>query len=460
MNNLNTTKYRKRNISYCGLLALLIILASCTKFLDKKTDKTLVVPATLEDARALLDNYAQLNSFYPMIGELSGDDYFLADAYFNTMPTKSQENHIWAVDTYNDNEWTYMYHIIMVSNVALETLNKLSPTQAQYTDWAVAKGGALFFRAYALYQTVQYYAAPYDKATASDIPGVPVRLNSDINEKSTRPSLAATYDQIVADLKEAAALLPASVQPLSRPSRAAAYGALARTFLAIEDYVQAGKYADSALQLKSTLIDYNSLSATSQMPFMRFNEEVIFQSVMLGSGALDVNNWRVDSTLYRSYEEDDLRRTVFYRSNGSGTYGFKGNYDGVAGSSYFNGLAVDELYLIRAECRARAGQREKALADLNHLLAHRYRSGTFVPVQLESDEELLARILQERRKELVLRGLRWFDLRRLNKDERFARKLVRKLNGITYELPPQSPQYTFYIPQVVIEMSGIEQNKR
>jgi hypothetical protein len=52
------------------------------------------------------------------------------------------------------------------------------------------------------------------------------------------------------------------------------------------------------------------------------------------------------------------------------------------------------------------------------------------------------------------------DLRRLNKDSRFAKTVLRKLYGITYLLPPNDNRYTFYIPQSVIDISGIQQNQR
>ncbi|MGI8583213.1 MAG: RagB/SusD family nutrient uptake outer membrane protein, partial [Chitinophagaceae bacterium] len=64
------------------------------------------------------------------------------------------------------------------------------------------------------------------------------------------------------------------------------------------------------------------------------------------------------------------------------------------------------------------------------------------------------------RKELVFRGQRWFDLRRLNKDPRFAKTLTRKLNGKITELPANDPRYTEYIPLDVIGFTGMQQNMR
>jgi hypothetical protein len=100
------------------------------------------------------------------------------------------------------------------------------------------------------------------------------------------------------------------------------------------------------------------------------------------------------------------------------------------------------------------------MADLNALLIKRWKTGTFIPFTATNADDALAKILDERRKELVLRGTRWMDLRRLNKDSRFAKTVLRKLYGITYLLPPNDNRYTFYIPQSVIDISGIQQNQR
>ncbi|MNL77641.1 hypothetical protein D3C87_2038720 [compost metagenome] len=69
-------------------------------------------------------------------------------------------------------------------------------------------------------------------------------------------------------------------------------------------------------------------------------------------------------------------------------------------------------------------------------------------------------ILEQRRKELIFRGRRWADLKRLNKEPRFAKKIVRVLDGETYSLEPNSLKYAIKIPQIVIEQSGITQNIR
>ena len=102
----------------------------------------------------------------------------------------------------------------------------------------------------------------------------------------------------------------------------------------------------------------------------------------------------------------------------------------------------------------------QAIQDLNALLAKRWKSGSFVPVTAMTSEDALKIILEERRKELVFRGLRWSDLKRLNKEPRFAVTLEKTIAGKEYVLPPNDNRYVFPIPSAVIQMSGIEQNPR
>ncbi|MGY6541709.1 hypothetical protein, partial [Vibrio parahaemolyticus] len=76
-----------------------------------------------------------------------------------------------------------------------------------------------------------------------------------------------------------------------------------------------------------------------------------------------------------------------------------------------------------------------------------------------SNAEALDLILKERRKELVTRGLRWQDLKRLNRDGHFQQTLKRSIGENTYELPANDPRYVLPIPSYVINFNHIEQNK-
>ena len=122
-------------------------------------------------------------------------------------------------------------------------------------------------------------------------------------------------------------------------------------------------------------------------------------------------------------------------------------------------MAVDELFLIAAECYARMNQVSTAINKLNELLITRWKTGTFVNFTASTKEEALAVILAERRKELLIRGLRWSDLKRYNRDGANI-TLTRTVNGKNFQLPPNDLRYAIAIPEEIIELTQIPQNPR
>jgi len=451
---------------------LVIINYGCRKYVDIKQSSTQGTLETVEDCQLMLDNYTVMNTKYPSDQEVSADDYYLSDAGYNSgaLTQTDRDLYVWAPNAIRPGagpDWIGCYKAIYYANLVLEAVDKLKSGSTNQTALNNIRGSALFFRSFNFWQIAQLYAKPYTASSSGQDPGIPLRLNSDINGVSTRGTVEQTYRQITQDLLEAVGLLSSTSSVPSRPNKAAAYALLARVYLSMENYPQALTNASSALQLNSQLIDYNTLDLNSTTPFYpRFNKEVIFHSISSINPALDPNNGygdygNISLDLVNSYQQNDLRKSVFFKSNGDGTYRFSGNYEGTDyPSTFFNGLAVDELYLIRSECYARAGNVASAMSDLNTLLRTRWASNTYSDMSATNADDALAKVLSERRKELLMRGLRWTDLRRLNKDTRFAITLSRTVMGITYTLPPNDPRYTLLIPQEVINNSSITQNPR
>lgn len=288
------------------------------------------------------------------------------------------------------------------------------------------------------------------------LPGIPLRLNADFNDPSTRQSIADGYDQVLADLKKSARMLPDVVPSPTRPSKAAAYGMLSRVYLQMRDYIAAGEYADSCLRFQQRLLDYNTLTITVNFPLPHLNEEVIFESRVATAGPIVQSRALINPVLYDMYHTDYLRKLAFFRASGT-SYIFKGSYQ--AGATLFNGITTAEMLLTRAECKARDGKVNEALDDLNLLLQYRYRTGTFVPTLATSSIEALEIIKDERRKELAFRSMRWLDIKRYN-EEGDGITLSRTIDGKVYKLEPQSKGYALPIPEDVIALSGMEQNER
>lgn len=450
------------------LLLMGVLWGGCRKqFLDKLPSTALVVPSTLLDYQALLDNDAVMSGT-PVLGELSSDNFYLVYSMWQGLDRRESNAYIWAQDIYEGqglvDDWDIPYKQVFYANVVLEGLAGMAVNDVTRAQWRQEQGAALFIRAYAFYNVAQLFAPVYDSGAAATDAGIPLRLHSDIKALSVRVSVKATYEQIIADLQEASALLPAEVPSSNRnrPGKPAALAMLARVYLSMGAYPLAGVYADSALGLYSTLVDYNTVSEQSYLPFPALNAEVLYQSHFLtytqALAAIAFQGCVVDSMLYESYGAGDLRRELFYLINGKGQPNMKGGY---AGMIYpFSGLATDELYLIRAECAAWAGRTDDALADLNTLLKNRWQQGSFTPVTALTASEARDTILVERRKELAFRGLRWTDLRRLNREGRNT-PMTRWLNGTQYQLAPNSPRYTLPIPPDVLQFNpDMKQNSR
>jgi hypothetical protein len=446
-------------------------LLGCHKkdFLNQKPSSDLFVPSTLQDFQALLDNDTYMSET-PVLGELSSDNFYVKYPFWQTLTPKERNAYIWAPDIYQGigsvGDWNFPYQQVFYANVVLDGIPKVAITSSNAQTWNTIKGSALFIRAYAFYNLAQIFAPVYDNNTA-DKPnsGIPLRLNPNVDEASHRSTVNQTYTQILSDLLEAKDLLQDSVPVanLNRPSKPAAFAMLARVYLSMGMYGKAGAYADSCLHLHGDLIDYNTLSG-SPLPFNKSNQETLYQSKLLSSTdvlkGLIYKDCIVDTTLYRLYNKNDLRHSIFYTSpplTDSTLINPKGSYNGSI--FLFSGLATDEALLIRAECSVRLGNRSAGMSDLNSLLRKRWKTGTYVDTTADSDDAALNIILTERRKELPFRGLRWTDLRRLNKEGANI-TLTRSLNGQSYQLNPNSPLYVLPIPPDVIQLSNIPQNNR
>lgn len=449
------------------LLFILIMSTSCKKYLDRKPAKEQVIPSTLNDMQTLLDNeFAVMN-----VNNAASFSEFAADNYYVT--TKDWQswlrlpymtgNYIWDgnADPYSD-YWNLPYqNPIYYSNIVLDQLPLVTTNSGEEAKYNALKGSALFYRAFSFQQLAQLFCKPYSTENANDL-GIVLKVTSNVSEHITRATVQQTYDRIIADMKEAADLLPLTTLFRTRPSKVAAYAALARTYLSMRDYINAGSYANLALQQYNTLMDYNTLAPIGTVAMTIFNPEVIFHDNSPDAILLTNDYHKIDSMLYQSYDANDLRKTIFFQANTGpaiGTFYFKGSYNGISKSRVFDGLTTDELYLIRAECYARTNNKDAALADLNSLMVKRWRAGLFTTITAIDAADALNKILTERRKELVFRGLRWSDIRRFNVEGANI-TLKRIIAGTTYTLPPNDLRSVMLIPLNEIKYSGVEQNPR
>jgi starch-binding outer membrane protein, SusD/RagB family len=451
------------------LLVSCALLGSCKKYLAKVSDQSLVVPSTVSDYRKLLDNKLMTLNSTPGLGALGVDDYFLPYTDWLSLGAPEGTAYNWQVDIFDGQStfsWNNPYEAIYYCNVVLGGIGTAAIDSSGKAEYYAVWGSALFYRAFHHFLLEETFGQPYRPATAATDAGIPLRLTVVPSQPETRSSVASVFQQLLNDLRQSLSMLPTAVQwsYRNRPCRPAAFALLSRICLTMQDYSDAQAYADSSLNGYGTLVDYNTVDSTKGHPFPAGgNNEVLFQCSAYNYPVLYSSEAEIDTTLYRSYDPNDLRRAIFFKPAPSEDGGvlFKGSYTGQV--YLFSGLSVDEVWLIRAECKARAGDVTGSLNDLNALLINRWRTGTFqqyTTATVATADQALTLVLAERRKETLCRELRWFDLRRLNQDARTAVTLIRILGAQTDTLAPQDNRYAYPIPDSEIQLGGIPQNPR
>jgi tetratricopeptide (TPR) repeat protein len=446
----------KTLLTYLFSMGLICILGSCdTEFLEAKPQKSLLVPSTLTDMEALLNNSRDVMNRAGYLSLAADGDFRISESYLQSVIEPIRFNYSWSDQTTSwIADWDYAYQQIFYANVVLQGVHRLKKDNNEALADEL-KGRALFYRAWALHLLSQQFAGVYIKETAASTPGIPCPLSPDVNQKIKRASIKETYDRIFTDLLEALELLPNTATYNTQPSKGSAYALLARMYLITEEYDKALDVADSTLIINDFLSDYNTINADLARPFpapgASPNPEILYYSLGNTAFTSSVGTF-VDSSLYRHYSDSDLRKKIYFNSS----LNYKGSYTG--GTTPFVGLATDEVYLIKAECQARLGMLDEALEVLNYFLSKRYVSQSFTFKSETNPPELLKLILLERRKELIGRGITWIDLRRLNKQPPYQRTLTRTIAGTNHTLTPGDKRYIMKIPMDEIASSGIEQN--
>lgn len=458
---------------------LLTVTACGEQFLDSKPSKNQRIPASIEDYQAILDNPDNngmpmnvLSSHY--LGIVGSGEYHIEDAYYNAIPSGAtyafQKNaYIWAQDVYlggeggttSPTDYDMAYQRILYCNIVLDGVDKISRSEHDAVALAQLKGDALFRRSLDFYNLAQLYCEVYDESRKDVALGIPLRLSSSIDKHKGRGTLGQTYARIVSDLSKALALLPDLPLHVFRPSKVAAYTLLSRVYMQQGRYDLALQSLEAALKIKADLMDFNKLSVANNYRFPLYgigNKEVIFTNAAYYNIGVDEKRVTVDVQLLDLYTDADLRKKVYFFKDSNNKTLFYGGYYG--SRNLFTGFATDELYLSIAECLVRSDRTEEALDWLNSLLRNRMVDESFEPVTIKNKRQLLEVILKERRKELLLRGIRWEDMRRLNNEGEFLTTLRRVVNGKAYVLEPKSKNWVWPLPLEAVQIGGLEQNER
>jgi hypothetical protein len=441
-----------KHIIILFLISIMIGAGGCQKYVDIQT-KGQLTPSETDNFRYLMNDFSTLNKG-DGYADFATDDIDVVDAEQQqglALYTPYSNYYTWAEKLYDassqDYNWNGFYTIIYDCNTVTDGV--MQSSNGTQTDKNQIYAEALVHRADAYLSLVRSYSKAYDSTTASTDLGVPVLLKPTTSAVLARASVKDVYSQIVNDLKTATTLISNTTRNNYMPNKAAAYGLLARVSLDMGNYTAAADYADSSLAIKSVLLDYNSIGG--RLPRNIDNPEVLLSKNANSSYSYAPLILRVSDEIIQLWGTDDLRYQIL--TDDAATYAGASYTGRMYMTDYFmsypearnSGVNVPEVMLIKAECLARSNRGTAALSLVNALREKRFAPDKYVPLTAINDDAALQVVLDERRRELCCRGFRWADLKRLNKEPRFAKTITRNLNGVTYTLAPGSNRYAFPI---------------
>lgn len=306
------------------------------------------------------------------------------------------------------------------------------------------KGECYFMRASCYFLLVNAYGKPYNAATASKDPAVPLKLTNYVEDINFhRNSVAEVYSQIVEDLLHAEECLK-DVQQKSiwRADIHATRLMLSRIYLYMCDYENAQKYAALVVEKGPVLEDLNGFTRTDFLnPDL---SELIFSTgstslpnnvamILTDNEYITGNSYEVSQELYNAFDPEhshDLRLQYYVGQKEDGTLLYKKmqlqSYMYTPEMSDIFLLRTSEAYLNLAEAAACAGDETSAHKALNALRSKRIEQAYFNESEVNAltGENLVQFIRDERFRELCLEGHRWFDLRRYRVAAKYPEKIT------------------------------------
>jgi starch-binding outer membrane protein, SusD/RagB family len=462
---------------FIGLgLSCAIVFSSCEKVIEVEPEfqRDDIDLSTLQHHEWILTGaYAQFQNvaYFGSGGQTTGTWSTLPDMMSDNLARTgedlgnwfSQANWIYTSDEDDIAQaWLAAYSIVTQANLILSNIDQFAAENPGQVNRI--KGQALAIRGMVHFDLLRYWGESYVRN--SNALGVPYKETVDPEELPMRLSVRETYDKIYRDLLEAETLLGDVDRVINRTGRAfidelAVKAILARVNLYAEEWNAAEDYATQVIVLRP-------LASREEFPgiWTDANKSEVIWSVTYNAGEgtpsggvynapSNRNRFRPAQDLVATYNQNaDIRYSSYFGTRMLGT-----SERQILSKFVSRGAAQDnlvdwkvfrtgEMYLIRAEARARKGGADLvgALLDLNTLRAARIAG--YVPAVIVGQQAILDAIELERRKELIGEGHRWFDLKRTT---RTIERVDCDPEADLCSLAPSAREWAWPIPQVEID---------
>lgn len=477
-------------LSIFSVSLLVLITSSCKKsFLDLKSEQSTdasVAFTNLESMRAAINGVYDLmqdDTYYgrttTLLPDLMADNDYVstqnAGRYLDYDRYTATKNSGYAEDA-----WNRIYRIITNCNFIIEKGGALQLPTSDQAEQSTIVGEAYTIRALAHFDLCRLYAQPYNFTPDASHAGIPIvtHSSSSIEDliKPSRNSVKEVYDTVITDLQKAISMLPKKIPGKSSSYKGmvtlnAAKAILSRVYLYKQDWVNAEKLASEVIVDNQYQLLPN---ATFVSNFLTLdNSETIFEIQYSeidnqGTNSLAyIYNQKgygdilATMDLYNQYSATDVRRSFMQIGNRNAKGGEKNvplvlkyNNEANVYSGHIKVIRLAEVYLNRAEANAHIpGNEALAIADLEKIAKRSDPSVVIDPTL--TGQDLIDRILLERRKELAFEGHRLYDLTRNKMD---FTKYQSGTTTITVDYPAQKT--ILPIPQAETDVNkNISQNE-
>jgi len=466
------------------LTGLISLLSACQKDFLEVTPKGRLVAEKVADYDLLLNNLS-LISISANAQVAMGDEVAAIQPYFNGSRVKTQRLFRWDDITYEPSEnalelVTPIENIYVYNKIINELPDATDGSDQQKLSLAAeARAG----RAWTYFFLINLFGKPYNASTSARDLGFPILQNADVTANNfTRASVKEVYEFIIKDLTQAIPHLPATPSHRVRMSKVAAEGLLGKVYLFMGNPDEALAHLNDALTGLSNsaipigLYDYNLTlgpggeflpigTSGPSYPFVPNIRESLYAKQAYNLWTYSANELVLDKKSVDLFAPSDLRLKFYSSSAYYGPAYPAGFLRKVGPSNTQMGVLVPDLYLLRAEAKARTNDLTGAKEDVETLRKHRMPvAQAAIPNTVSSQQKALIEfIFEERTREFALSGFRWFDMRRLSvdplfQDQTYSHTLYSETGSTisTYKLRPECLVLRF--PQKVMDENPSMQN--
>lgn len=360
------------------------------------------------------------------------------------------------IDNLSISIWKNYYATIAISNAVLER-TALIKNSKEFFKIKQVESEAYMLKAYSFFQLLRFFASDYKDGDEKE--GIP--LKSKLELEFLPRAKIKTVVETIRDL------INKSLEASKENTVEYCFSVPAAYYLLSELELYTGKYdkaIESALKTLDMCGGYSSLTFDSyneiwkdktskERIFSKFITNPYYTGIYLSKDQGDFLT--VNTSLVSLYDLSDLRKgaTIFTFNLENGTaVQCLGKYNKEnkekRNVQAINKMRISGSCFILAESLAMQGKDNDAIKVMNHYLAS--RKANLLPEHGLSGERLLKTIIQEKRKEFVGEGERFFDLKRLrktilkdwNKTGAAASKIIEK-DDYRWDFPIPKGEYLY-----------------